>query len=134
MFRKVVAKHILTSTSSMNTSSYLHVLDGRIRIKVPEIKGLPSKASALEEALQRIPGVTEVKANPVTGNILILFESGTTGHEQILETIKKHGYLRGSHHSPPPTAYQTELGDKLTKIVVETLLEAAVRRVIVALI
>jgi hypothetical protein len=49
---------------------------GRLRLHLP----------ALAEAeLRRLPGVREVKANPLTGNMLIRFDPGTASAEGVLE-------------------------------------------------
>ena len=42
------------------SSSYVHALEGRLRIKVPEVKGAPLKACEVERHLVQSPGVDEV--------------------------------------------------------------------------
>lgn len=68
-------------------SSYLHILNGRIRIKLADVKGQPLNASRVEKTLYQIDGVTHVKANPTTGNILILFDPDAICDHHILEVI-----------------------------------------------
>jgi hypothetical protein len=72
-------------------ASYCHMLDGRMRIKIPEIKGTPAQASALEEIVRRLEGVTTVQAHPTTRNTLILCASATMRAEAILETLRSAG-------------------------------------------
>ena len=41
------------------SSSYVHALEGRLRIKVPEVKGAPLKACEVERHLVQSPGGDE---------------------------------------------------------------------------
>lgn len=79
----------------MSVVPYLHVIDGRMRIKIPEVKHAPLKAVELQDALQRMDGIINVTANPTTGNVLIFFASDVINQEQIFETIKRHNCLQG---------------------------------------
>jgi hypothetical protein len=54
-------------------STYIHALEGRLRIKLPKIKRAAIKAREVERHLQQLTGVEEVSANPTTGNVLILY-------------------------------------------------------------
>jgi hypothetical protein len=74
----------------MNSTEYLHILDGRMRVKVPELRGSNATAAIISDELLSLGGVTQVKANTVTGNILVLFESETVTPEHILNLIGKH--------------------------------------------
>ena len=56
-------------------SSYLHVMDGRLRVKVPETRRSVAKALHVEQLIQTLPGIIRVTANPTTGNVLVLFDS-----------------------------------------------------------
>src|SRR5690349_12287281 len=80
-------------------SPYLHVLDGRLRIKLPQVKGSPQSALAVEQLLLRLDGVTDVTANPTTGNVLVLFTSAVIGQHDIIAALQKTGYLRDDHAS-----------------------------------
>jgi hypothetical protein len=46
--------------AEQGTGTYLHALDGRIRVKSALVKRTPHKAAALEQQLRAHPGVTEV--------------------------------------------------------------------------
>lgn len=125
----------------MTMTSYLHVLDGRIRIKLPSIKQAPRKALQLEQTLRNLDGVTSVKANPLTGNVLILFDTRTMSQEQIFAALKQHRYLQSDQPlspvyspatSPCSTATST-FGDRLIQLVVETAVEMAVKRIVIGL-
>lgn len=48
----------------MHGTGYYHMLDGRIRIKVPEVKGSPAMAGELESQLAKLNGVPMCRPTP----------------------------------------------------------------------
>ena len=119
-------------------SPYIHALNGRLRIKVVEVKGLPMKALEVEGQLRKIDGITQVRANPTTGNVLVLYDPARIWPYEILGALQRLGYLRDnggiqrmarSH----PLAFDG-VGETFTKTLVHTTLELAVRRLVSALI
>jgi Heavy metal associated domain 2 len=108
-------------------SPYLHVLDGRLRIKLPQVKGDPQRALTVEQLLRGLNGVTSVTANPITGNVLVLFTSAVIGQHDILATLQQTGYLR-DNSAPEPSQHS------LISIVVHSALEKVLERLVLALI
>lgn len=84
----------MSTRAIVDKCGYLHLLDGRLRVKIPEVKRQPLNAARIEEALAKIDGIQSVTANPLTGNVLVLFDSETVSPEKILLTTKKLGMLR----------------------------------------
>lgn len=105
-------------------SPYLHVLDGRVRIKIPAIKGAPQRALALEQRLLALDGINSVTANPTTGNVLILFEAPIISHNDIIAAIQKLGYLTGP--SPVSRLEQNNFFDFIFQSAVELAIERLV--------
>src|SRR6516225_6597293 len=64
--------------------TYLHVLEGRIRIKVPSIKRAPREAADIEQRVRDLDSSIAVKANPTTGNVLVLFDPDSISQDRIL--------------------------------------------------
>lgn len=60
------------------------ILNGRIRIKVPEVKGSPAIAGTMESQLAQLEGVAHVKANLLTGDVLVRFDARVFSHYQVL--------------------------------------------------
>jgi copper chaperone CopZ len=112
----------------MPISPYLHVLDGRVRIKIPAIKGAPQRALTIEQRLLALDGITTVTANPTTGNVLALFDPKIIGHHDIIAAIQKLGYLTG--HSPIPRLERSNLID----FVIQSTVELAIERLVLAFI
>ncbi len=115
-------------TFMRSISPYLHVLDGRVRIKIPAIKGAPQRALAIEQRLLALDGINTVTANPTTGNVLILFESTMLSHNDIIATIQKLGYLTGPSPVPRPER------NHLINFVVQSAVELALERLVLTII
>lgn len=73
---------------------YLHVLDGRLRVKVPEVKRSEQNALRVQQVLDSLQGVIRVTANPTTGNVLVLFHFHIITHAEILFALREAGFLR----------------------------------------
>lgn len=107
---------------------YMHMLEGRVRIKIPEIKGAHRQALALEHYLRQGEGIHEVTANPKTGSVLILFDSLVLRHPDILIMIQQGGYLRNLPARALPER------KNLTHVLFQSAMELAIERLVLALI
>jgi copper chaperone CopZ len=116
-------------------NAYLqHVIDGRLRVKVPEIKRAPLKATEVVQALQRVRGVRHVQTNPTTGSVLVLFESHVIGPEQLVLTLQSIGCLVQSGPPEPAPSHWKGVGQKFAEALVQSVFELAVQRAVLALI
>lgn len=118
-------------------SSYIHSLEGRLRIKLPVVKGAAAKALEVEDDLRNCTGVQYVSANPTTGNVLILYNVRLIDQWQIISCLKEWGYLPQS--SPRAGGAQTSaptggIVEKVTTTVTASLMEVALTRLVAALI
>lgn len=118
------------------TTTYIHVTQGRMRIKIAELKRAPQKGVAIESALRKAHGVTFVKANPLTGSLLVFFDPATTDSERIIKRIAAVGF---SLHSPKNStsrsrAERQRIGDRLVGILFQSVCEVAIKNLIAALI
>ena len=105
----------------MQGTSYVHMLEGRLRIKVSEIKGSSERAVEIEEALSRLNGILHVKANELTGNVLVLFDSALTNHYHIIGTLKDLGCLNeeGTPSRRPSSRWSDAIVGPITQVVIE---------------
>lgn len=119
-------------------SSYVHALEGRLRIKIPEVKGAPLKAREIEGHLSICPGVEEVSANPVTGSVLVLYNPRLIGQEEIILGFKEIGYLEETAPKPHRGASGNPSLEgafsRVTTEVASTLMEVALSRLVAAII
>ena len=119
-------------------SSYVHALEGRLRIKIPEVKGAPSQAREIERHLTSCAGVEEVTANPITGSVLVLYNPRLIGQEEIIFAFQEIGYLERSTPKPSGgtggnTAQEGTLA-RVTHAVASTLMEIALSSLVAAII
>jgi copper chaperone CopZ len=115
----------------MQGTSYIHMLEGRLRIKVSEIKGSADKAVEVEGTIKDLQGVTHVKANSVTGNVLVLFDSDETNHYHIIGTLKDLGCLSTNSRTVPTRSHSK---GRWTEAVVGPIAQMVIERAILALI
>jgi len=52
----------------------VHASPGRVRLKASPVKGNPALARQAQDKLGAVPGVREVRANPLTGSVLLLLD------------------------------------------------------------
>lgn len=54
----------------------LHAIAGRIRLRIEKVRHNPVLAQQLHQHIAAIQGVQEVRVNPRTGSVLILYDPG----------------------------------------------------------
>lgn len=120
------------------SASYVHALHGRLRIKLPELKGNPMRAQEIENQFNLMTGMQQVSANPVTGSLLLIYDPHLLKHEEICAVLRELGYFRdhsggqisllgsaSSHHG---------VVEKITTTLASGLMEIALTRLVGALI
>ncbi len=119
-------------------TDYIHALDGRLRIRVPEIKGSPVRAGELEKQVKWQPGIDYIKANPTTGNVLVYYDSEKIGQERILKAMQESGYLQFSNSQALNVAgsneAKTSIMENLVASVAQSIMEVALTRLVTAII
>jgi copper chaperone CopZ len=108
----------------MFDAHYVHLVHGRLRIKVADVKRSPHKASRVEEALRNLSGVTHVKANPTTGNVLVLFQPNVVTHDVIIGRLRNVAPLCAE--SPAVSHQKIDVGSILVRSIAELLVERAI--------
>ncbi|MFP3869023.1 MAG: HMA2 domain-containing protein [Desulfobacteraceae bacterium] len=117
----------------MNVATdYLHALDGRLRIKVAEVKGSPCQARKIQDDLLGHQGIDYVKANPTTGNVLIYYQPEKLSQHAVINLIKEMGYLQESKDNP--SANPSSEGGGLAGLVARAAMESALQTLVMALI
>jgi uncharacterized membrane protein YbaN (DUF454 family) len=69
----------------LHDPSVVHCSHGRLRVHLPHWSG--SDGEQLAAAVGLLDGVTEVEANPLTGNLLIRFEPRQTSLAELLDAL-----------------------------------------------
>lgn len=87
----------------------VHAIPGRTRLKVAGLKTTPSLGLAIQTRLRAVPGIQTVETNPLTGSVLVLFDSETlTAPASLLALSETLNDLF-------PELDQTKLGEFLTQ-------------------
>jgi len=114
-------------------STYVHALEGRLRIKVAGVKGSPSGASRVEVGLRSVGGVREVLANPMTGNVLVLYDPAITCQGDIVAALRALGCL--PYKNPTgDLAPERHLLVRVARAVAQAATEAALQQALIALL
>jgi copper chaperone CopZ len=113
---------------------YLHMLDGRLRVKVPEVKRSRTKALEVEQVLGRLKGVTQVRANPLTGNVLVLYSPQVITPSRILDTLKSVDCFAVSGRSRQAAHPLHAVYHHVSRSVVQSVAEIALERAFLALL
>jgi hypothetical protein len=109
-------------------TDYLHALDGRMRIKINEVKGSSAAAEEVTRYLLSSHGIDEVNANPITGNVLILYNTEQISQQEILNLLQDAGYLQKTVRVP------ASQGDGLVAVLAKAVMETALQSMVMALI
>jgi hypothetical protein len=65
----------------------LHALDGRLRIRLGSIKRNLQAAASVTQSLLSLDGVKAVRANPVTGSVLVHYDPWRISQTDLLELL-----------------------------------------------
>jgi copper chaperone CopZ len=75
-------------------SYYIHSIPGRLRVKTPQVKGNHDKAKDVEYLLNGHQGVNRVAANPLTGSIVVHYDSTAVNDRSLIEMLENNGYFK----------------------------------------
>lgn len=73
----------------MQNISIVHYMPGRVRLKISSAKGNENLCREIMEMAQLMPGIQAVKANPITGSVLVHYDSNAIEHEHLLEALSE---------------------------------------------
>ena len=113
----------------------VHAIDGRMRIRIADIKGRPAKARAVEATLRGMRGVLTVTASPVTGSVLIHHDPRRLRQRDLLHGLRSLGYVRPTLEAWADNARGglgaiSAVADGLVEHVVRSAMELALQRAI----
>jgi hypothetical protein len=73
--------------------NYYHNVPGRLRVKMPILKGRPAGISAIEELLFDLEGIEQIKTNPLTGSVVVNYDPERIDPQQIVGLLTEHRYF-----------------------------------------
>ncbi len=72
---------------------YMHSIPGRLRVKIPAIKGHPEKAISIQALLKNLDGIESIRANTITGSVVVKYEQGRLLSEKIPSILTENGFF-----------------------------------------
>jgi copper chaperone CopZ len=113
-----------------------HDILGRFRVRVPALKGGRHDAGEIEARLRQVPGVRTALVSPITGSVLVEYQSPATCMQAILRsgglletnTGKAWNAASANGHAKP------SFGEYAASAVCERLVELAIKAAAAALI
>ena len=75
-------------------SYYIHSIPGRLRVKTPLVKGSQENAKDVEGLLKFYQGVDKASANPLTGSVVVNYDSKVVSDESIINLLVDKGYFK----------------------------------------
>jgi hypothetical protein len=109
-------------------SHYLHNVPGRLRVKIPQLKGNDARSEEARRMLLAIEGVNDIRINTVTGSILVTYDAVRVDYRDLLEALREGKLFDHSKAvSNDQYIYEASLkaGTMLKKALVGTLVEKA---------
>lgn len=129
--------------SRETSSGYCHMTPGRLRVRVTGIKNRQDAARTLEILMLSQPGIASVRANAVTGNVLVKFNFEELSHRNILQKLADLGYYPLVDNPAEYTSLQLDnalaemgisLGKNLAKIALKQALKGSAAAIILELL
>lgn len=79
-------------SNQIPNNGYYHAMPGRLRVRVTNLKNRARTAKSLEVLMMSEAGVKHVRANSVTGNVLVVFDERMTYHRAVLASLADLGH------------------------------------------
>jgi copper chaperone CopZ len=113
-------------------ATYLHAIDGRIRVRFPEIRGNRRAAARLRRDLRALSGVTKVEANPLTGSVLVEYDSNRLSADDVFESLDVELPADGPKQGTILKTDPSDQGKEVRDAVAEKVIEFAAERLLLA--
>src|SRR4051794_35376483 len=103
----------MSAAVAVSQPQILHAIPGRVRVSLPGWSGQGHRS--IESGLSDVPGVRLVRANPVTGNVVIQFDPRKGKQESILAAVRALAPDRGANTATTldtPPAIKERAGER----------------------
>lgn len=113
-------------------ATYLHAIDGRIRVRFPEIRGNRRAAAQLRRDLRALSGVSSVDANPLTGSVLVEYDSNCLSADDIFDSLDVELPVDSPTQGTILKTDPSDQGKEVRDAIAEKLIEFAAERLLIA--
>ena len=111
----------------------VHHIEGRLRIRLPELKSSPHNITEIAQAISTIFGVRSVQIKPLTGSVVIHYDHARTDLPALRAALGQVLQCQTLPLPPAPNA-GTAVADKVLSTVLEKLIERSAMALVGALI
>ncbi len=121
-------------------SYYIHHVPGRLRVKSPLLKRNEHHAARTKAYVGGLHGVRSMEINPVTGSLVVHYDTAALRGEELLERLRHLGHVQSGVHAQAPVIHTggmsplQKFSDTLVNKLVETALERSATALIAALV
>jgi hypothetical protein len=120
----------------LTRAQVLHAIDGRLRIRVSDLKHNSGRADSLSKIVRMLPGVRSVAVNVLTGTATVTYDRAviapSNAHAEIGRVLECE--IEPVAFSMPGTIPLSHAGRHVADFVLKAAIEAALKRAIHALI
>lgn len=107
----------------MNTENgyYIHQTPGRLRVRIPGIKGVEAAGEAITKILRDLEGVRLASVNTITGSVIIQHDPDSSSGDDILERLAEHGLIDADRMFTNDQMFSkaaTRAGERLSKVAI----------------
>lgn len=110
----------------------VHSVPGRLRLQNTHLRGNAVVLEALNAEFWRIDGVLEVRSNPATGSVVIVYDNNKYSSQEILRELDSAGHLASVEQAV--TKSEPSLAQQIAETASAVLVEALVKRSTAALV
>lgn len=71
---------------------YVHNVPGRLRVRIPMVKGSSARAKDVESLLAHVFGVKSSTVSTLTGSVTINYDANLIDAESVLNVLRQRGY------------------------------------------
>jgi len=108
---------------------YLHETPGRLRIKIPGLRGNQKVLGEVQEELMSLHGVCEVIANELTGSIVVMHDQNAVRSGDVIKMLDNLGCI-DADLVEPAAVYNDEALSKAGSVVGKALFGMAIERLL----
>jgi len=115
-------------------ATYLHAIDGRIRVRFPELRGNRRASARLRKDLRGLSGVTKVEGNPLTGSLLVEYDNNRLSADDVFASLGVESPVDGAKQGTILKTGPSDQGKEVRDAVAEKIIEFAAERLLLAAI
>lgn len=109
-----------------------HHLPGRMRLRSAALKGKVCANDRVRHHLAQISGVTAASSNPITGSVLLEYDTNLLPPGQVISALAEHGYLLRAHNAAAEAGGRW--ADKIASAATEWVINALAERLAIAVV